>query len=141
LFFINLQSFIIKVEAGSLPIIVSTSDLGFGIVFPGEKLEKEITITLDTSQSNGVIYTITQTSTAGYFDLCPFLEKINEEGEGDTENYAVLSATSTPQDLSDTWKVVFKVPAIVGFVAQDHIFGIVSQGGDYGCDVSVNILE
>jgi len=135
---INIQSFIIKVEAQSGSTFVSTLDLGFGIVFPGEKLEKEFTIYLNTQQTQAIEYSITQTPKTGYLDLCPHLEKINEEGEGDTENYATLSI---PSDTSDTWKVVFEVPAILGFVAQDHIFGIISTGGDYGCDIGVEIIE
>ena len=71
------------------------------------------------------------------FKLCPFVEITNEEGEGD----ATTSATLSTIDSSDAWKMVLRVPAILGFVAQDHIFGIVSSGGDYGCDVSVEVLE
>jgi len=135
---INLQSFIIKVEAEGVPIYVTTDELGFGIVFPGEKLEKEFTVFLDIQEANEVEYKITQTPKSGYFNLCPFLEKVNEEGEGDTETLATLNATS---DIFDTWKIVLKVPAILGFVAQDHIYGIISQGGDYGCGIEVEIIE
>lgn len=138
---ISFQSFIIKVEAVGLPISVSTSGLGFSIVFPGEELEKEFVVSLVTGEADGVTYSLTQTPKFGDLDLCPFLEKINDEGEGDTESLSTLSATSTPQDLSDTWRIVFRVPAILGFVAQDHIFGIVSTGGDYGCDIGIEIIE
>jgi len=138
---ISFQSFIIKVEAEGLPISVSTSSLGFGLVFPGEELEKEFVVSLVTGEAEEVEYRLTQTPKLGFLDLCPFLEKVNEEGEGDTESSATLSSISEPSDLSDSWKVVFKVPAILGFVAQEHIFGIISSGGDYGCDIGVEIIE
>jgi len=67
----------------------------------------------------------------------PFLEMVNEEMEGDVTTSSTLSTT----DTSDAWEIIFKVPAILGFVAQDHIFGIVSSGGDYVCDVPLDILE
>ena len=105
-------------EAQGLPVSVSTFGLGFGIVFPGEELEKEFVVSLVAGVEE-VEYKLTQTPKSGnYFDLCPFLEKVNEEGEGDTEDSATLSATSDPLDLSDNWKVIFKVPAILGFVTR-----------------------
>jgi len=136
---VSLQSFIINVEAQVEvdPIFVSTLDLGFGIVFPGEALEKEFIVSLVAGEPE-VEYKITQNPKDGYLDLCPYLEKVNEEGEGDTESFATLNSTSDP---SDTWKVVLNVPAILGFVAQNHIFGIISGGGDYGCDIGVEIIE
>ncbi len=138
---ISFQSFVIKVEANGLPVSVSTSGFGFGIVFPGEDLEKEFIVSLVIGEVEEVTYSIIQTPKLGYLDLCPFLEKVNEEGEGDTETTSTLSAISNPVDLSDTWKLIFKVPAILGFVAQNHIFGIISTGGDYGCDIGVEIVE
>jgi len=133
---ISFQSFIISVEANAGVISVSTYGVDYGIVFPGEQLEKEFIVYLATTTE--VEYIITQTPKPGsYSDLCPFLEKISEEGEGDT----ATSSTVSPADPSDTWKIIFKVPAILGFVAQDHIFGIVSNGGDYGCDIGVEIIE
>lgn len=137
---VSLQSFVIDVEAQVDPISVSTPDLGFGIVFPGEGLEKEFIVSL-AGEVETVEYKITQTPKIGYLDLCPFLEKVNEEGEGDTESSATLDSTSNPSDTSDTWKAVLNVPAIFGFVAQNHIFGIISGGGDYGCDIGVEIIE
>ena len=141
--FVNLQSLIVGAEASVDPISVSTYELGFGIVFPGEDLEKEFVVTLigGTEELDFLDYRITQTPKLGYFDLCPFLEKINEEGEGDTESLASLNAISTPPDISDTWKVVLNVPAIEGFVAQEHSSGVISGGGDYGCDIGVEIIE
>jgi hypothetical protein len=135
---VSLQSFIISVEASAGLISVSIDKLNFGIVFPGEQLEKEFTVYLATTTE--VKYTITRTK-PGDLDLCPSLFLENEEEEGDTATSSTLSPTSIPPDLSDTWKIVFKVPAILGFVAQDHIFGIVSSGGDYGCDIGIEILE
>ena len=138
---VNLQSFVVRAEANVDPISVSTNELGFGMVFPGETLEKEFIVSLFTGEGglDFVKYQITQTP--GYLDLCPFLKKVSEEGEGDTESHATLDANSVPQDLSDTWKVVLDVPAIEGFVAQEHTFGVVSEGGEYGCDIGVEIIE
>lgn len=141
--FINLQSLIVGAEASVDPISVSTNELGFGIVFPGENLEKTFVVTLigGTEELDFLDYRITQTPKPGYNNLCPFLEKINEEGEGDTESRASLNHLAIPPDASDTWKVVLNVPAIEGFVAQDHNSGIISEGGNYGCDIGVEIIE
>lgn len=142
-FFINLQSLIVGAEASVDPISVSTNALDFGIVFPGETHEKTFVVTLTggTEELDFLNYRITQNPKPGYSDLCPFLEKINEEGEGDTENLASLNALLIPADISDTWTVALNVPAIEGYVAQEHQFGIIQQGGDYGCDIGVEIIE
>lgn len=136
---VGLQSFIVRVEASVDPISVSTNSLGFGIVFPGEEMEKEFIVSLVIG--DWAEYKITQTPKPGYFDLCPFLEKVNEEGEGDTEASSILDLNSDPPDVSDTWKVVLNVPAILGFVAQDHSFGTISEGGEYGCDIGVEAID
>ncbi len=72
-----------------------------------------------------------------YRNLCPFLEKVSIETEGDTENLASVGVA----DTSDIWVINFKVPAIFGHVSQDHIGEVVSSNGEYGCDVSIEILE
>ena len=72
-----------------------------------------------------------------YRNLCPFLIKDSIEQEGDTENLASVGAT----DTSDVWTIYFQVPAIFGHVSQDHIGEVVSSNGEYGCDVSIEIIE
>ena len=74
----------------------------------------------------------------GYYrNLCPFLEKVSVETEGDTEDSAFVGLS----DTSDTWIIYFRVPAIFRNVGQAHIGGVVDSNGEYGCDVSVDILE
>jgi len=72
-----------------------------------------------------------------YRNLCPYLEKVSIEGEGDIEDLALIGIN----DMSDVWVVNFKVPAIFGHVGQAHIGGVVDSAGEYGCDVSIEIIE
>lgn len=75
-----------------------------------------------------------------YPDLCQFLTTVKvqqEESEGDIPSGAYVGA----DDRTDIWTIYFKVPAIVGHVSQDHIGGVVTTDGDYGCDVSIDIPE
>lgn len=143
-----------KVSAQILPVVVNVDHLDFGTVFPGEERQGNFTVTY-VENDNGVDYRIIQErkplppehpeypgggdpAMPGYYrDLCPFLEKVSIEQEGDTENLAFVG----DNDLSDVWTIYFKVPAIVGNVAQDHIGGVVTSNGEYGCDVSIDILE
>ena len=143
-----------KVSAQILPVAVNVNHLDFGTVFPGEELQGNFTVTYVENDS-GVDYRIVQErkplppehpeypdggdpAMPGYYrDLCPFLEKVSVEQEGDTENLAFVGQN----DLSDVWIIYFKVPAIVGHIAQEHIGGVVTSNGEYGCDVSIDILE
>lgn len=138
---VSLQSFIIKVEAQVDPITLSTYELGFGMVFPGEELEKEFIVDLIISGADWVEYEITQTQKPGYLDLCPFLEKESQDGEGDTEFSASLDVNADPSDTSDTWKVILDVPAISGFVGQSHTGEVAGTGGEYGCDIGVEVVD
>ena len=155
------------VSANVWPVVVSVShvNIDFGTVFPGEILERNFTVTYATT-GDGVYYSIIQRNkpllgaeppqgyggtieeycqeypddlTRCYRDLCPFLEKVKVEQDVivDTESEAFVG----PGDISDTWTVYFQVPAIFGHVSQDHIGEVVSSNGDYGCDVSIEILE
>ena len=147
-----------------LPISVNTGHLDFGLVFPGEFLEKIFTVSfVSDSGQDEINYSITQkikprpeaTVPDGfegtiseycqenqsdfekcYPNLCPFLTKTSEEGEGDLE----LNASVGEDDLSDNWLVGLQTPAIKGFVGQDHIGGIVDENGVYGCDIGINIF-
>lgn len=135
-----------RVSAQILPVVVNVEHLDFGTVFPGETLEGNFIVTYATT-TGGVYYRIIQKPKPlpeghpeypGYYkDLCPFLEKVSVETEGDTEDRAYVGE----DDTSDTWIIYFKVPAIFGHVAQEHIGGVVSSSGEYGCDVSIDILE
>lgn len=138
---VSIQSFVVKVEANVDPITLSTYELGFGMVFPGEEVEKEFIVNLITQGADWVEYKIVQTPKLGYLDLCPFLEKLSQETEGDTESSAFLDVNDDPSDISDIWRVILDVPAISGFVGQDHTFGVIDEGGEYGCDIGVEVMN
>jgi len=147
LIIVSLKFYASKVTAQIIPVSVNISHLAFGTVFPGEELQGNFIVTYGTT-GDGINYRIvqrpkpcpTENPTCGpggyYKDLCSFLEKVNvDPGETDTENQAFVG----PNDLTDTWVVYFKVPAIMGNVAQDHTGGIISEEGDYGCDIAIDI--
>jgi len=128
----------VGVNAQIDPIAVSVDGLMFGMVFPGEALEKEFTVSLVPGGEEVLEYEIVQTPKPGYMDLCPFLRKESLEGEGDVEENASLNAED---DTSDVWKVYLDVPAIRGYVSQDHAFALIDEGGQYGCDIAVDIIK
>lgn len=141
-----------KVSAQIIPVTVNIEHLDFGTVFPGEELEGNFIVTY-IDEGNGINYRLIQRrkplpeehpeypsggdpEMPGYYrNLCPFLTKVSNEGEGDTEEQAFIG----PADSSDTWIIYFKVPAIVGQVSQDHIGGVITEDGEYGCNVSIDI--
>jgi hypothetical protein len=154
---VTTQENIIKVSAEVIPVVVMEDHLDFGTVFPGEGLEGNFVVSVSPDyQENGIQYRIIQRrkllppehpeypdggdpQMPGYYrNLCPYLEKSTNEGEGDTEESATLSSLD---DQSDAWVIYFKVPAIIGSVAQEHIGGVVDSNGEYGCDVSIDIIE
>lgn len=154
---VNLQAKLTQVSAQVVPVSVNVNHMDFGIVFPGEQLESSFQVNY-AEDGNGVNYRIIQKrkplpeshpeypdggdpDMPGYYkNLCPYLEKLSLEGEGDTEGEDG-SAYVGPDDLSDIWTVYFKVPAIFDFVAQDHEGGIVDTNGEYGCDISIDVDE
>ena len=145
---------ITNVSAQIVPVTVSTEHLSFGTVFPGEELQGNFMVTY-VDEGDGIAYKLIQKrkplpsehpeypdggdpEMPGYYrNLCPFLTKVSNEGEGDTENQAFVGPTST--DPSDNWIIYFKVPAVFGHVGQDHTGGVVSGNGEYGCDIAINI--
>ena len=150
----NFQFKATEVSAQVIAVTVQGDHLSFGAVFPGEELEGDLIVSYVEQQGqNGVNYKIVlkrkplpggylgqgDPEMPGYYkNLCPFLTltKASDEAEGDTENNASVGLA----DLSDAWIVYFKVPAIVGYVAQDHINGVVTSNGEYGCDISIDII-
>lgn len=157
--FALLQTTAIGVSATILPVLVSVNHLDFGTVFPGEQLNREFTVTLaPENQSQTLAYWIEQKrkplppshpeypnggdpGLPGFYrDLCPFLTKTPEAGEGDAEVQASLTAVTDPVDR---WQVDLNVPAISspidGGVAQDHNGGVVSTNGEFGCDIGINV--
>lgn len=151
---IGIKLFSTRVTAQIVPIIVQEEDLTFGTVFPGENLEGKFIVSFVTDyQEAGITYKIIfkrkplpdgypgtgDPQMPGYYrDLCPFLTPVNvDPGETDTPDQAFVGQS----DLSDNWTIFFKVPAIVGTVAQDHVGGVVTTDGDYGCDISIDIPD
>ena len=144
-----------KVSAQIIPVTVSTNNLSFGTVFPGEELEGNFIVTYVEDEGSGIAYRLIQKrkplpeehpeypsggdpEMPGYYrNLCPHLEKVSLEGEDDVPSSAFVGPTST--DPSDSWTIYFKVPAIFGQVGQDHTGGVVSENGEYGCDISIDI--
>lgn len=152
---VMLQRNIIQVAAQVLPVTVSTHELMFGAVFPGETLSRSFVVGFDGEEI--VEYRILQRpkplpenhpeypdggdpdNPGFYRDLCPYLTKVSyDEGEDDVEGPDGAASVSLI-DLTDTWQVEFEVPAIVGHIAQDHTGGFVSINGEYGCDIVIDV--
>lgn len=71
-----------------------------------------------------------------YRDLCPFLQMMASEGEGDSTTSAYLAKTE--QDCEDTWSIGFDVPCISGYTPQgDPCQTIPENDKDWGCDIWV----
>lgn len=143
------------------PIVVNLSHMQFGDVFPGERLEKNFTVTYagkgdgqysifkkykpkpNVIAPSGYQGTISDYCQLNHEDfdrcyryLCPFIEVQSKENEGDT----VQNASVGLNDLSDLWSVILNTPS-VGKVTQDNSGGMVSESGEYGCDLSFNVAS
>lgn len=155
LFLSNAQLKVMEVSAQVIAVWVQEDNLHFGTVFPGEEHEGNFTVHYaEEYEEDNVVYRIIQKrkllppehpeypnggdpEMPGYYrNLCPFLTKVNMEGEGDTEEESSVGEN----DLSDEWIIYFKVPAILGHVAQEHINGVVTTNGEYGCDISIDVI-
>jgi len=148
------QGTVLRVSAAILPIVADLYDLTFGTVFPGEQLEKTFEVSYTDNEGDidyRIIHKIKPIDSGDsdycqqnpndfqkcYRNLCPYLTEFSNENEGDTRDQATVGA----QDIHDDWIVRLKVPAIFGYVGQDHIGGVVSENGVYGCDISIDIIE
>ncbi len=157
------QNDIIKIEADTWSIAVNIDHLAFGTVFPGEQLQKNLTVLysgsgdgayriiekykplpdaeIPTDYQGGTISDYCQEFPDNlekcYRDLCPYIIEYSNEGEGDT----VDSASVDANDTSDVWIVHLDSPAIAieGKISQDHTGGIISVNGIYGCDLSFDV--
>jgi len=154
------QNDIIKIKADTWSIAVNVDHLAFGIVFPGEQLQKNLTVLysgsgdgatekykplpdaeIPTDYQGGNISDYCQDFPDNlekcYRDLCPYIIEYSNEGEGDT----VDSASVDANDTSDVWIVHLDSPAIAieGKISQDHTGGIISVNGIYGCDLSFDV--
>jgi hypothetical protein len=162
--FVYAQMSLTKVSAQLLPVMVKIGHLEFGTVFPGQVLENNFTVWYGENNGldspyrlvqkikprpnaiapdgyTGSISDYCQASPSDYDrcyrDLCPYLTKLSREGEGDIDTNAMVGL----QDLYDNWIVHLEVPAIIGQVAQDNSGDPVSKNGEYGCDISVDVVE
>lgn len=147
------------VSSVNWPIIVNLSQMDFGVVSAGEELEKTFTVSYsgkgdgeysvvekykakaDAKVPSGYGGTISDYCQINHDDLercyknlCPFIEEQSTENEGDTVEKAIVSA----DDTKDIWKVILNTPT-VGNIKQDGTGGVVSEGGEYGCDLSFNV--
>ena len=154
------QNNIIKIKADTWSIAVSVDHLAFGTVFPGEQLQKNLTVLYSGSgdgnyriiekykplpdatapdEYSGSISDYCQEHFEDqercYRDLCPYINEYSDEEEGDTVDNASVSA----DDISDIWIVHLDTPAFEGEISQDHTGGIISANGVYGCDLSFNV--
>jgi len=154
----SFQKNILRVKADSLPLIVETSSLDFGIVFPSENLQKTFAVKLANDYGYEVNYRIAHYPKPRedgnrqycrehpsdyekcYPDLCKFINEssLDDPPESDTAESAHLTPKS---DTLDSWAVNLTVPPIAGFVGQDYQGQAVAQADTYGCDLSVELLE
>ncbi len=150
--FAGIESRLIGVSAGVMPVSVDLRHLDFGTVFTGEKNEGRITVSYADDSECTIKYAITTRRKplpedhpdypAGgdpllpgfYRDLCPHLKIASIEDEEDRTESAFLS----PVDTSDAWAVRLEVPALFNMVSQDHEYGVVTENGEYGCDIIVD---
>lgn len=141
-------------------IIVNLSHMDLGDVFPGQEVKKDFVVsyagrgdgkyTIDKKYKpkpgakvpddyKGSISDYCQINhddlARCYRFLCPYINVYSSEKESDTMDNASVSAT----DLTDVWTVSLKTPAIVGKVSQDYKGSLVSEAGEYGCDLSFNV--
>ncbi len=142
----------------------SPDHLDFGLVFPSERLSHFFKVFINENPTEKLEYYIVQypkprpayvqqvgKSVAQqycrahpqdlelcYPDLCAYLTKTaTDPGESDTE----FAASLDPADFEDVWQVQLDVPAIEGYIAQDHAGGSVEKENEYGCDIAVIIKE
>ena len=129
------QQKVLQVNAAVQVLLVSRTAIAFGDVFPGENSSQTYTVQLDTS-ANSATYVTTLDPLPGLLNLCPFLNlhSIDSPPEPDT----LASATLTrPGDVLDNWQVQLNTPGIKGELSQDHNGGIIVQGGDFGCKITI----
>ncbi|MDR3643417.1 MAG: hypothetical protein P4L74_07405 [Candidatus Doudnabacteria bacterium] len=129
------QQRVLQVNAAVQVLLVSRTAIAFGNVFPGQDPSETYTVQLDTS-SNGATYTTGLTPLPGLQNLCPFLNisSIDSPAEPDTLGAATLKR---PGDTVDNWQVQLSVPGIKGELSQDHAGGIIVQGGNFGCKITI----
>lgn len=136
---VMLQNSIIQVKADDTNYVtVNTHDIQFGTVFPGEVFSQELVVYyVATGTVDTVPYLVFQRPKTGLGDLCPYLTKVSYEGEGETEG--ATSSVTTLSDFSDRWQIEFAVPAILGNVAQDHEGNFITESGEYGCEIVIEV--
>lgn len=150
------QNEAIGVSAQVDPVAFMGPNADFSFVFPGEKLEKGFYIQSAEGYEGRIPYKIIsqvkpREGVAAeyclanpsdfekcYPSLCPYLNVLSMEGEGDTKDSAKMDP---PEDASDTWKVVLDSPPIEGYAPQDFEGVPADSPGVYGCDIKLVSLE
>ena len=146
--FVIVQNIIVNVSAQISPIAFMGPDIDFDVVFPGEILGKNFYVQASSDYTGFIPYTLTTqvkprheyTNEVGwgpasdyclanptdyekcYPLLCPYLNIVSEEIEGDIDSDATLKEIDS--DTIDYWTVVLNVPQL-----QE----------EYGCDVKLNL--
>jgi len=157
---------LMSVQAHIIPVTVTPCKIDFGNVFPEEQLTSSFDVSLAESchyDPGTVQYSVVQKIKPKpgakppsdyhgtisdycqayqndlarcYRNLCPFLTKV-----GDSPSDTELSASLGGSDKKDKWTIKFLVPDIFGSVGQENEGGVVSEKGDYGCDIAIEIKE
>ena len=133
------QQRVLQVNATVQVLLVSRTAIAFGDVFPGEHPSETYTVQLDTS-ANSATYATTLDPLPGLQNLCPFLNlhSIDSPAEPDT---LPASRLERPGDVLDKWQVQLSVPGIKGELSQDHDGGIIVQGGNFGCKITITTVS
>jgi hypothetical protein len=130
------QQRVLKVNASIQVLLTSGTAIAFGDVFPGENLSETYTVKLDQSTNSATYVTATSTIT-GLLDLCPYLNIHSIDPPAEHDTLAASTLTRGAGDVLDNWQVQLSVPGIKGQLSQDHNGGIIIQGGDFGCKITV----
>lgn len=149
-----------QVFSENYSIIVNLSHMDLGDVFPGQEVKKDFVVsyaghgdgkyTIDKKYKpkpgaivpSGYKGSISDYCQVNHDDLarcyrflCPYINVYSSEKENDNMDNASVSAA----DLTDVWTVSLETPAIVGKVSQDYKGSLVSETGEYGCDLSFDV--
>lgn len=106
-----LQSFILKTEASSNLISVSTNDISFNLVFPGQILTRKFSVFFGEKGRKDyeiIKYPVDE----NVHELCPHIEELDEKGKD-----------------SDVWRVVLTAPPVG------------SAEGNYACDLELRPID
>ena len=151
-----MQNIVLNVSAQAPPIAFMGPDIDFGLVFPGEILGKDFYVQASSEYTDPIPYTLIAQVKPRYeyvnevewgpasdyclqnptdygkcFPLlCPYLNIVSKDGEGDSPNNAYLKQTAG--DEIDYWNVALNVPGLEGEYGCDIKLGLTTNGSS--CD-------